>query len=156
MIKDQALTLKQIFENNSELGSRGESVITEDRFRRMLLDFDIDDSLTSPLFKLIGGWHCEGITYDQFSRFVNDLQSKDQKYFYQYLFRIFDYGSDDQIDSNDLIEFSKLIGDPLKSQEAMEIIYDLIDIDDIEISNDIPTVDFNQFEKRLENDISGR
>ena len=102
--------------------------INEDGLRRLLLDFEIDDSFVSPMLRIIGGWkQSNTITIKEFVDFFNIIQEKDMQKFRKLLFRAFDKDSDGKISVNDIKDFSKIMSDEISEEEALQII-DAFDI----------------------------
>ena len=100
-----------------------ETELTLEGFRRLLIDFDIDESFALPMFRIIAGWNVDKIlTFDKFVEFFETMQKKDLKLFYQLLFKAMDTDGDGLITKSDLIKFSEIVSDKITEDEAVDIL----------------------------------
>ncbi|KAI5530892.1 EF-hand family [Trichomonas vaginalis G3] len=134
----QINTLRKIFDEQAQ---PGQSSINEEGLRKLLIDLDIDESFAPPMLRIISGSNNNGkIEFDQFLTFFQILLSQNIKQFFELLFNAIDGNSDGKLLAGDIVEFGKLIGDEITSEEADQIIMQC----DLDKSG---SIEFNDFWK---------
>ena len=100
--------LKEVY--TREIINKSENELNLEGLRRLLIDFDIDESFAEPMFRIIAGWdNSEVLSFDKFVEFFTTMQKKDLNAFYQLLFRAIDTDGDSTISPQDLVAFSKIV-----------------------------------------------
>ena len=118
---EQVKTLKHIFDEQTE---QSDGMLTEEGLKKLLLDFDIDESFAPPMLRIISSSSKDGrVEFESFLKFFEILMSQNIKSFFESLFHAIDVNGDGKLLADDLVEFGKLIGDTISKDEAEQIIF---------------------------------
>ncbi|OHT10807.1 calmodulin [Tritrichomonas foetus] len=122
--------LRLVFQQ-SDIDQNG--LLNEEELRIMLSDFDIDESFAPAMFRIFAGsntdedspttsTHEKGVGFDDILKFFRVLMSGDIKNFFRLLFNAIDTDKNGALSAAELIDFSRLVGDPLSCAQAKMII----------------------------------
>ena len=125
--EEQTQKLHNIFKQN-DIDKNGK--LSEPELRKLLSEFDIDESFAPALLRIFVGTKKDqensdvssGVSFENLLEFFNVLISGNVESFFRMLFNAMDTNNDGGIDMNDLIFFSGLVGDKLTNEDANDII----------------------------------
>ncbi|OHT10513.1 EF hand family protein [Tritrichomonas foetus] len=100
-----------------------DGLLNEHELRQMLSDFDIDQQFAPSMLRVFSGTnHKTGVSLQDILDFFNVIMSGNIKHFFKMLFNAIDSNHDGLLESDDLVDFSSLVGDVLPVQAAKSII----------------------------------
>lgn len=137
-MSSQEEMLRKIF---NDIADEENASVNEDGLRKLLADLDIDETFAGPMMRIIcGSKNKQNVDYDQFLSFFHILLSQNIKQFFELLFNAIDSNGDGQLNSEDIVEFGKIIGDEITVEESEQIIQQC----DLDNSG---SIEFNDFWK---------
>lgn len=130
---EQIQQLKFVFDKFDE---NTDGFLYEDELSNLLSEFEIDRSFAPFMLRIFSRAtkygdklqmkEREGITFDNFLGFFVIMLSGNKKEFINLIFSAIDFDRNGKVGVNELIEFSKLIGDSMTIDEAEAMIRDCI------------------------------
>ena len=115
---DQIDELRKVF---SEIDVDNNGVLDEPELRKLLLEFEIDESFAPPMLRILRKNHEDGVRFDDLINFFKILMSGDTKKFFKLLFSAIDGDNDQTLGLEDITSFAELVGDKLTEEEVKEI-----------------------------------
>ena len=128
--RDQLMLVFNSFDENND------ERLNENELRNLLSDFEIDGNFAPVMLRIFSRANknsekqpseIDGITFDNFVSFFNIMLSGNKKDFINLIFSAIDFDRDGKVGVNELIEFSRLIGDSLTIDEAKAMITDCLE-----------------------------
>ncbi|KAK8845025.1 Rhomboid- protein 3 [Tritrichomonas musculus] len=127
---DQLMLVFQKFDQSND------GCLDEDELRNLLSDFEIDGNFAPVMLRIFSRANrsaeeqineLDGISFDNFLSFFVIMLSGNKKEFINLIFSAIDCDRDGKVGVNELIEFSRLIGDNLSIDEAKAMIADCLE-----------------------------
>ena len=112
---EQIKALRELFEQDAD----GKGRLDMNGLRKLLVDFDIDESFAPAMLRVLSGSDKgNGIQFEDMLKFFEVIMSGNLKGFFRQLFKAIDTNGDGSLCSDDLKAFGELINDPLTQQDA--------------------------------------
>lgn len=129
--QEQIQQLQFVFEKFDE---NGDGYLNEEELSNLLSEFEVDKSFSPFMLRIFSRANTSkmltnensGITFDNFLSFFIIMISGNKKEFINLIFSAIDFDRNGKVGVNELIEFSKLIGDSMTIDQAEEMIQDCI------------------------------
>jgi hypothetical protein len=114
--------IREVFEANSAPLNDCGVGIHKETLPAILADYGVDDEFVPALTQILTCRGRDGVSWNEWCNFFDVLSSGSPYRFQKMLFSAIGTTNDNTVGVNDLIEFGKLIGDPIDVGDAQEII----------------------------------
>lgn len=114
---EQIVELRNVYDT---IDSDHKGFLDEAELRKLLLEFEIDESFAPPMLRILSH-DAEGVKFDDILHFFEVLISGDIKNFFKLLFSAIDGDNDQTLGVQDITSFGELVGDNLTEDEVSEI-----------------------------------
>lgn len=130
--QEQIQQLQSVFEH---FDKNNDGYLNEDELSNLLLEFEVDRTFAPFMLRIFSRANKnqieinenDGITFDNFISFFIIMLSGNKKEFINLIFSAIDFDRNGKVGVNELIEFSKLIGDSMTTEQAKAMIQDCIE-----------------------------